>query len=141
MKSANAIAFDYTPSRWPVVAIAAMTVLAFAAIALSGAPTWMQSVGAIIIVVCAGFALRSHLRSPVRRVVWQQAGHWRVTDADGREFTADSIRGVARGSWIVLNLRRSDGRCLDLILGPDNCDADTRRRLRVRMASLRDHTS
>ena len=53
---------------------------------------------------------------------------------DGREFTAESTRGVARGAWIVLRLRRSDGKDLALILGPDNSMADTRRQLRVRLA-------
>jgi toxin CptA len=133
MKSATAIAFDYRPSRWLVAAVILMAVLAFAAIALSGIASWAGIFAVIFAAACAGFALGRHLRPLVRRAAWQQGGHWRVVDADGREFTAELIHGVARGAWIVLNLRRSDGRHLALILGPDNCGADTRRQLRVRL--------
>ncbi|HSM99872.1 MAG TPA: protein YgfX [Rudaea sp.] len=136
MKSATAIAFDYRPSCWLVAAIALMAVLAVAAIALSGIPSWIRIFGAIAAVACAGFSLGRYLRPLVRRAAWQQGGHWHVADAGGREFTAELIRGVARGAWIVLNLRRSDGRHLALILGPGNCTADTRRQLRVRLARI-----
>ncbi|MGH8091169.1 MAG: protein YgfX [Rudaea sp.] len=136
MKSATAIAFDYRPSRWLAAAVVLMAVLAFAAIALSGIPSWAGIFVAIFAAPCAGLALGRHLRPLVRRAVWQQAGHWRVAAADDREFTAELIRGVARGAWIVLNLRRSDGRRLALILGPDNCAADTRRQLRVRLGRI-----
>jgi toxin CptA len=99
-------------------------------------PQWIKFFSAILAAVCAGFALGRFLRPRVRRAAWQQAGHWRVTDADGREFTAELTRGVARGAWIVLGLRRSDGKDLALVLGPDNCSADTRRQLRVRLARV-----
>ena len=134
MKSATAIAFDYWPSRWLAAAVVLLCALAFIGIVLSGAPQWAKIFSAILAAVCAGFALGRFLRPLVRRAAWQQAGHWRVTDADGREFTAESTRGVARGAWIVLRLRRSDGKDLALILGPDNSMADTRRQLRVRLA-------
>jgi toxin CptA len=136
MKSATAIAFDYRPSRWLFAAVILMAVLAFAAIALSGMPSRSGIFVAILAAACAGLALGRRLRPLVRRAVWQQAGHWRVTDADGREFTAELTRGVARGAWVVLSLRRSDGKNSALILGPDNCRADTRRQLRVRLARI-----
>ena len=136
MKSATAVAFDYRPSRWLVAAVILMAVLAFGAIALSGMPWWAGIFAVAFVAACAGFALGRFLRPRVRRAVWQQAGHWRVTDADGREFTAELTRGVARGAWIVLSLRRSDGTDSALILSPDNCTADTRRQLRVRLARV-----
>ena len=136
MKSAVAIGFDYRPSRWLTAAIIFVAALAFIAIQLSGLPPLIKLAGAILAAGCTGFALGRYLHPLVRRAVWQQAGHWRLADADGSEFTAELIRGTARGAWIVLNLRRSDGRHLALILGPDNCDADARRRLRVRLASI-----
>ena len=135
MKSATAIGFDYRPSRWLLAAIIVMAALALAAIALSGAPAWTKAGICVAAGAWSGIALGRFWRPPVVRAAWQAGGHWRVAAADGREFTAELVRGVARGAWIVLNLRRSDGRHLALILGPDNCDADTRRRLRVRIAS------
>jgi hypothetical protein len=70
----------------------------------------------------------------VRRAAWHPAGHWRIVDADGREHVAELQRATVRGEWIVLTLRRSDGKRVPLLLAPDVCDADTRRRLRVRLA-------
>jgi hypothetical protein len=140
MKSANAIAFDYRTSGWLVAAVILMAVLAVAATALSGAPSGFKLFSAIFAASCAGMAVGRYLRPFVRRAAWQQAGHWRVADADGREFTAELTRGVARGAWIVLNLRRSDGKDLVLILGPDNCTADARRQLRVRLARVEGKT-
>jgi toxin CptA len=136
MKSATAVAFEYRPSRWIAAVVVLMAVLAFVAIALSGIPWWVGIVAVTSAAACAAFALGRFLRPLVRRAVWQQAGHWRVTDADGREFTTELTRGVARGAWIVLRLRRSDGRGFALILGPDNCTADTRRQLRVRLSRV-----
>ena len=136
MKSATPIAFDYRPSRWLFAVVVLMAALAFVAIALSGMPWWAGIFAVIFAAACAGFALGRFLRPLVSRAVWQQAGHWRVTDADGREFTAELTRSVARGAWIVLSLRRSDGKDSVLILGPDNCRMDTRRQLRVRMARV-----
>jgi toxin CptA len=136
MKSATPVAFDYKPSRWLLAAVVLMCALALAGITWSGVPQWIKFFSAILAAVCAGFALGRFLRPRVRRAAWQQAGHWRVTDADGREFTAELTRGVARGAWIVLGLRRGDGKDLALVLGPDNCSADTRRQLRVRLARV-----
>ena len=134
MKSATAIAFEYRPSRWLLAAILVAAALALASIALSGIPAWAKTGSCVLAGGWAGFALGRFLRRQMVRAAWQPGGHWRVTDGDGNEHVAELHHAVARGVWIVLNLRRSDGKRLALILGPDNCDADTRRRLRVRLA-------
>ncbi|MBS0556480.1 MAG: hypothetical protein JSR27_03595 [Proteobacteria bacterium] len=136
MKSATAIAFDYRPSRWLLAAILVVVALAIASIAMSGMPSWAKASACAVAAAWAGIALGRFCRPPIRRAAWQPGGHWRVADADGHEFTAELDRGIARGAWIVLNLRRSDGRRLALVLGSDNCTADTRRVLRVRLASM-----
>lgn len=134
MKSSIAIAFDYRPSRGLLAAIAVMATLALLAVVVSGMPTPAKAALCVAAASWAGIAAGRYWRPLVRRAAWQPGGHWRVSDADGREFTAELVRGVARGAWIVLNLRRSDGRNVALILGPDNCDADVRRQLRVRLS-------
>src|SRR5512135_630359 len=83
MKSATVVTFDYRPSRWLVAAVIFMALLAFVAIELSGIPWWAGILAVILAAACAGFALGRFLRPLVRRAVWQQAGHWRVTDAGG----------------------------------------------------------
>ncbi|HEY7872145.1 MAG TPA: protein YgfX [Rudaea sp.] len=133
MKSATAIAFDYRPSRWLLVAILIVAALALLSIVLSGAPSWAKTGLCVVAAVWAGFALRRCLRPQIVRAAWQPGGHWRVVDGNGNENVAELHHAVARGAWIVLNLHHA-GKRAALILGPDNCDADTRRRLRVRLA-------
>lgn len=134
MKSATAIAFDYRPSRWVLVAILVITALALLAVALSGLPAWAKVGLCAVAAGIAGSALTRFLRPQIKCVAWQPGGHWRASNGNGNEYVVELHRAVARGAWIVLILRRSDGKRLVLILGPDNCDADTRRRLRVRLA-------
>lgn len=134
MKSAPAIAFDYQPSRWLAASILMVAVLALIALAASGIPPWAAFMLAGVTCAYAALTLRRMLRSPTRRVAWHQAGHWRLADNDGVEHMAELQHAVVRGGWIVLTLRTADGARLPLVLAPDNCDADVRRRLRVRLA-------
>jgi toxin CptA len=138
MKSAPAIAFDYRPSRWLVLAVGAVALLALAAVALSGLDLWMKLVLGVVAGVYSIHAVWRFLRAPARHVGWHEAGHWRISDAHDVEHVAELQHAVVRGGWIVLSLRRSDGERVRLVLAPDNCDADIRRRLRVRLARVRD---
>jgi toxin CptA len=136
MKSAPAIVFDVAPSRWIAVAVGAIAALGLIALAFCGMPLWAKFVAASAACGYAGYCVRQFLRNPLRRAAWYAAGHWRLADVHGVEHLADLEQGIARGSWIVLRLRRSDGRRAVIILSPDNSDADTRRRLRVRLARV-----
>ena len=138
MKSAPAIAFDYRPSRWLAIAIVLVALLALIALALSGIDLWMKLVIGCVACIYAGYALWRFLYAPARRVAWHAAGHWRVADIDGDEHVAELQHAVVRGDWIVLTLRHSNGERVPLVLAPDNCDVDIRRRLRVRLARARD---
>jgi toxin CptA len=133
MKSAPVIAFDYRPS--PVLASlgVAWLSLAVAAVALCGLPLGLR-IGLIFAAIgYATFALLRFLRNPVRRLAWQDGNHWHVVESD-TEYGVELRLAQVRGAWIALALRRQDGRHIAVILGPDNSDADTRRRLRVRLA-------
>ena len=138
MKSAPAIVFDFSPSRWIAAAIGAITGLGLIALAFCGMPLWATFVVAAVACAYSGHCLRQFVHNPVRRVAWYAAGHWRLADGDGAEQLADLEQGIVRASWIVLRLRRSDGARVAVILGPDNSNIDTRRRLRVRLARMRD---
>jgi toxin CptA len=138
MKSAAAIAFDYRPSRWVAAAIASVTLLALAAIAVSGIPLALKIALASAASAYAAWSLRGFLRVNTRRIAWQQGGHWRIADIDGSEHVAELESGIVRGGWIVLRLRRADGRRIAIVLGPDNSDTDVRRRLRVQLTRVHD---
>jgi len=128
MKSAPAIAFDYTPSRWLLAALGGVALLAVLAIVLSGIEPWLKWMICAVGGAYAADAMRRFLRPVVRRCAWYESGHWRVRDAGGQDHAASLLAASVRGNLVMLRLRS------DLLLLPDNCDADTRRRLRVRLA-------
>ena len=134
MKSAPAVAFDYRPSRLLIAGIAAALLLAMLALSLCGMTIAVKLFFAVLALIYAVIATRRFLRSSPRRAAWHAAGHWRLAFADGEETVAELVGAAIRGAWIVLNFRTGNGRRIDLILAPDNSDAETRRLLRVRLS-------
>lgn len=134
MKSVPAIAFDFRPSRWLLLAVAVIAALALVAIALCGLNPWIKLA---LAATALAYALHSSLRflhPPFVRIMWHSAGHWRLLDAAGREQVSELRHAVVLGALIVLLLRVGAKRTCGFVLLPDNCDAETRRRLRVRLA-------
>ena len=134
MKSAAAIGFDYRPSRWFATCGLGVWLLALLAIAVCGLPAWSKIALAIVASVYAGWALRDFLRPPCRHLLWHAAGHWRAHDSDGHEHVAELRHASVIGGLIVLSFRAASFGKTSIVLLPDNCDAETRRRLRVRLA-------
>jgi toxin CptA len=138
MKSAAAIVFDYRPSRWLIAAIILVTVMGMVALACCAMPWWAKLIVAVVACAYSTYGLRRLQNDAIRRAAWHEAGHWRLADGAGGEHVAELQTGIVRGAWIVLRLRRSDGRRVAIVLGPDNSDAELRRRLRVRLARARE---
>jgi toxin CptA len=132
MKSAAAIAFDYRPSRLLAAAVIAVTALAVASVALSGMAPWLKLIAGTAACGYSGVVLRAFLRAGPCRIAWLAAGHWRVQGIAG-ERTAELRGASVRGPWIVLRLYGNNRKTDAFVLAPDNSDADTRRRLRVRL--------
>ena len=141
MKSAPAIVFDYRPSRWLIAAVVAMTATGLATLMFSAMPLWARLVAAVLVCGYAAFSLQGFRRNRVSRAAWYEAGHWRLVDNAGVEHLAELQTGIVRGNWIVLRLRRNDGPRVAIVLGPDNSDAELRRRLRVRLSRAREETA
>jgi hypothetical protein len=137
MQSAPTISFDWKPSRgWRAVRWGLLIVGA-ACLAWSG----------LGVAAKAGVALLA-VWLEWRHLRFEQ--HWRGSDwcldGDGawQWQRADDTRGEAMlaqatqlGPLLVLNLRRA-GERIDLPIWPDQLDAATRRRLRVRLGTLHD---
>lgn len=134
MKSVPAIAFDYRPSRWLMFGVAAATVLAVLAIAMCGLGLWLKMALMLVALAYAAQSLWRFSHPPFTQIMWHSAGHWRLGDKEGREHIGELIRAVTLGMLIVLVLRASAKTTVALPLLLDNCDAETRRRLRVRLA-------
>ena len=85
--------------------------------------------------------LRTRRREVLRRepeaiqaLVWVDGNRWRLTLRSGDETGAALRPFVFMQPWLViLHFRRDDGRAARLVLLPDMLDADSFRRLRVRL--------
>ena len=133
MTSAPAIGFECRPSRliqrlrWSVAGLAVLALM------LSGVGLATQ-VGLGLLLI-AGLGLAHWQRvAPPTAVGWHPASGWTLRMADGSDaaVTLRSFRVLV--GCIVLNLAGGGVRH-DLWLLPDNSDADTRRRLRMRLAA------
>ncbi len=133
MTSAPAIGFEYRPSRllrrlrWSVAGLAVLALM------LSGMELPVRILFAFVLVAALGLAQWRRVPSPTA-VGWHPESGWTVRMADGGDamMTLRSFRVLA--GCIVLNLA-GEGMRHDLWLLPDNSDADTRRRLRMRLAA------
>jgi len=134
MTSAPAIGFDYRPSRLPARALSTVAGLAVIAIVLSGAPWWLQLLLALALLAMLIRTLRRLSRSVVAGV--GLAGErWTVYRADRSEVPAVLASSRILGSYVLLRLKTADA-VEPLLLAADNSDADLRRRLRMRLATL-----
>lgn len=134
MKSAAAIAFDYRPSRWLQAGVASAAAIAVVAIAASGIPAVAKVIVAAATLLYAAVEVR-RLRHPlIQRCAWYADGQWRVRDAGGNDRAATLLDAGVRGSLVVLRLRVAEQGRIALVLLPDNCDPDIRRRLAVRLS-------
>lgn len=134
MKSAAAIAFDYRPSRWLQAGLAGAALLAVVAVAASGMPAALKAIIGALALGYTAIELRRLRKPGIERCAWHGDGQWRVRDAAGNDHAATLVRSSVRGDLVVLCLRVPGHRSVALVLLPDNCDADTRRRLRVRLS-------
>lgn len=139
MRTPPAIGLEYRPSRSLATCIVLLTVLAVAAIALSG---FTRLLSALLILFALGYgatALWRFLHPRVHALTWRSDGSVSIHLAN-RDDTAGEVQGELRdarllGFLIVLHLRWAPRGRASLWLLPDTLDAGTRRRLRVRLGS------
>ena len=136
MTSAPAIGFEYRPSRWLPRLLSVMTVLAMLAVLLCGLPWWLKVVLAAAIALAAYRALRRWSATPVRAAGWSGEGGWSLHLADHSDAPATLVSFRVLGACILLRLRAASLGEQVLLLAPDNSDADIRRRLRMRLATM-----
>lgn len=138
MLSAPAIGFEYRPSRALSACIVAVTALAVAAVALGGIPLWSKALVGTAALAYGATGWWRYRHPRVTAVTWRSDGSLSIRLA-GRRRTVTEAQGTLRdarvlGFLIVLHLRWPGARA-GLWLLADNLDADTRRRLRVRLGS------
>ncbi|MEO7013744.1 MAG: hypothetical protein ABI127_05490 [Dokdonella sp.] len=140
MKFVPAIAFDYRPCRGIALAIAGMTVLSMAAVAASGLPVFLKVLIGLAALGLGLMALQRLWRPGIVRIARGQAG-WLLVDGEGNEAAVALVDHAHRGFLLMLGFRKGDGPIRRVLLTPDNCDADLRRRLLLTIAASKDPAS
>ena len=140
MKQAPAIGFTCRVSWLLVVATLVVGVLALVAIQMMRGPAWLHHGLHLATVVYLAAVVAGMLRPRVKAVVWREDGTADITLRDSiveESRTVQGAVGSARvlGPLIVLILRWPPRGRAHLWLLPDNLDADTRRRLRMRLGA------
>ena len=132
MTSIPAIGFNYRHSRGLEWVLASILALALLAIVLCGLPWYFKS-GLGLLALCC-YIQRGDAYRTGCAITWLGDGSWRVQhgDASDRMASLQSFRDL--GACICLRLRENNGSITNLLLTYDNSDADTRRRLRMRLA-------
>jgi toxin CptA len=129
IRSSNASApcrIEWSPSRWVVIALHSMGVLAAFSVLMSEMPpvlAWPLAVGAMAQGIRLG---RSESRQPKRELVWPHGGSPMI---DGQPM-AEAVLGW-RGPLAFLRWRDPDGRTQRLSWWPDVLSAAARRELRL----------
>ena len=140
MKQAPAIGFTCRVSWSLVIATLIVGVLALVAVQIVRGPAWLRHALHLATVAYVAAVVAGMLRSRVKALVWRQDGTAEITLRDGIAEAGRNVQGAvgsARmlGPLIVLTLRWPPRGRAHLWLLPDNLDADTRRRLRMRLGT------
>lgn len=133
-----AVRLRATPSL--LIALPVAAALAAYAVTISDAPPWLRVVLIALVAAVSGVTAARLLRPRVRSVVWRGDGTADLILNDtalepGREVRGEVRSGRVIGPLIVLTLRWARHGRASLWLLPDNVDADTRRRLRMRLGA------
>jgi toxin CptA len=140
VKAAPAIGFAYRASRGLILATLATAMLAMIAVWLSGLPHWAHLALTLGIAGIAGAAFGNLLRPRVRSLLWRADGGADLVlndrPGDNRREAQGAIQAMrVMGPLIALTLRWPPRERAHLWLLPDKRDAETRRRLRMRVGA------
>jgi toxin CptA len=136
MTSAPAIGFEYRPSRWLRQTLVLVAALALSAVALSALPMWLKPLLVVLVSLATWRTLRRLAAGPVTAAGWGAGDAWTLHLSDHQDVPATLASFRVLGAFVLLRLRTAEHGVQVLLLAPDNSDADIRRRLRMRLATV-----
>jgi toxin CptA len=136
MTSAPAIGFEYRPSRRLRQTLVLVAALAWLAVALSALPVWLKLLLAAAVAMATWRTLRRLAAARVTAAGWSAGDAWTLHLADHQDMPATLASFRVLGMFVLLRLRTAERGVQVLLLAPDNSDADIRRRLRMRLATI-----
>ena len=136
MTSAPAIGFDYAPSRLLPRSLLLVAALAVVAVLASALPAWLRLVTVFALALATWQARRRLAMTVVAAAGWSAESGWTLHTMDGEDLAASLVSFRVLGDLVWLRMQSAQHGICVLLLAPDNSDADIRRRLRMRLATM-----
>ncbi|GGY18677.1 hypothetical protein GCM10008098_08410 [Rhodanobacter panaciterrae] len=136
MTSAPAIGFEYRPSRLLRRVLLVIAVLALLAVVLCALTPWLKLLLIVGVLLATWQSVRKTAGSPVTAAGWSADSNWTLHLADHEDVPATLASFRVLGDFVLLRLQTAKQGMQVLLLAPDNSDADIRRRLRMRLATV-----
>ena len=136
MTSAPAIGFEYRPSRLLRRVLLVVAFLAVLAVVLCALAPWLKLLLVAGVWLAAWHSLHKVAGSSVAAAGWSADDNWTLHLADHEDVPATLASFRVLGAVVLLRLRTAEQGMQVLLLAPDNSDADIRRRLRMRLATV-----
>ena len=113
-----------------------MCLLAMGAILLCAISPWLKGLMLAMAVLLTLRAI-TRLSNPVTAAVgWSRDSGWTLRLRDNADVSARLLSFRVLASFVLLRLRTDEHGVQVVLLAPDNSDADIRRRLRMRLATM-----
>jgi toxin CptA len=136
MTSAPAIGFEYRPSRLLPRALVVVAMLAALAVMLSALQLWLKALLLLVVLAATWRAIRRLAANPIAAAGWSADNAWTLRLLDHEDVPATLASFRVLGALVWLRLQTAGRGAQVLLLAPDNSDADIRRRLRMRLATM-----
>jgi toxin CptA len=141
MTSAPAIGFEYRPSPGYRFVLSGVAALAVLALLLGALAWWVKLLFSLLVLVAAVRTVRRIAQSPVSAAGWAADDSWTLHMISHDDLPATLASFRVLGALVLLRLKTAKHGTHSLLLAPDNSDADIRRRLRMRLATLQSDES
>jgi toxin CptA len=136
MTSAPAIGFEYRPSRGLRLALIVVASLAVLAVASCALAWWPKSLLMLAVALATRHSIQRITTTPIAAVGWSADSDWTLRLLDHEDIPATLASSRVLGALVLLRLQTVERGVQMLLLTPDNSDADIRRRLRMRLATM-----
>ena len=136
MTSAPAIGFEYRPSRVFLRLLIFVGALVVLSVALCALAPWLKWLLVVSVLLAVGQSARNTTDSPVVAAGWSADNSWTLHLASHEDVPATLASFRVLGMFVLLRLLTMEQGVQVLLLAPDNSDADIRRRLRMRLATI-----
>jgi toxin CptA len=116
--------------------VTAVALLALLALAFCALPLWLKLPLLAAVMLVTWRSLHALAVSPVCAAGWSPGNDWSLRLIDHEDVAATLASFRVFGEFLLLRLRTTERGMQVLVLAPDNSDADIRRRLRMRLATM-----